>query len=59
MFFPSIYASYHLQVLNEVVIDRGPSPFLCHLDLYIEGRYVTSVQGDGEHVYTEILMLCK
>ena len=37
-----------LQVLNEVVIDRGPSSYLCNLDLYIEGHLVTSVLGDGE-----------
>ncbi|XP_014663475.1 PREDICTED: NAD kinase-like isoform X2 [Priapulus caudatus] len=36
-----------MMVLNEVVIDRGPSPYLTNLDLYVEGRYVTSVQGDG------------
>ena len=36
------------QVLNEVVIDRGPSSYLCNLDLYIEGHLVTSVLGDGE-----------
>ncbi|XP_071109537.1 NAD kinase-like isoform X1 [Haliotis cracherodii] len=37
----------HILVLNEVVIDRGPSPYLCNIDLYIESRLVTSVQGDG------------
>jgi len=34
--------------MNEVVIDRGPSPYLCNLDLYIEHKYITSVQGDGK-----------
>ena len=34
-------------MLNEVVIDRGASPYLCQLDLYIQGRLVTLVQGDG------------
>ncbi|BFZ23930.1 hypothetical protein BsWGS_26969 [Bradybaena similaris] len=37
----------HKLVLNEIVIDRGPSSYLSNLDLYIEGRHVTSVQGDG------------
>ncbi|XP_012944898.1 uncharacterized protein LOC101848851 [Aplysia californica] len=37
----------HKLVLNEVVVDRGPSSYLSNLDLYIEGRRVTSVQGDG------------
>ncbi|XP_076451456.1 NAD kinase-like isoform X2 [Babylonia areolata] len=39
--------STHVLVLNEVVIDRGPSSYLCNLDLYIEGHLVTSVLGDG------------
>ena len=38
-----------IQVLNEVVVDRGPCPYLTNIDLYLEHRYVTSVQGDGEY----------
>lgn len=34
-------------MLNEVVLDRGPSSYLGNIDLYIEGKHVTSVQGDG------------
>ncbi|XP_052821232.1 NAD kinase-like isoform X2 [Mya arenaria] len=34
-------------VLNEVVIDRGSSSFICNIDVFVEGRLVTSVQGDG------------
>lgn len=33
--------------LNEVVISRGPSPFLSNLDLYINDYLITTVQGDG------------
>jgi NAD kinase len=33
--------------LNEIVISRGPSPFLSNLDLYINDYLVTTVQGDG------------
>lgn len=36
------------QVFNEVVVDRGQSPYLCNIDLYVEGKHVTTVQGDGE-----------
>ncbi|XP_025082681.1 NAD kinase-like isoform X2 [Pomacea canaliculata] len=43
----SQHITSHILVLNEVVIDRGPSSNLCHLDLYIEGRLVTTVLGDG------------
>lgn len=41
-----------LQVLNEVVIDRGPSPYLSNIDLFLDGKYITSVQGDGLIVST-------
>ena len=34
-------------VLNEVVVDRGPSPYLSNIDLYLDGKLITSVQGDG------------
>ncbi|XP_044004706.1 NAD kinase-like isoform X17 [Aphidius gifuensis] len=42
----------NLLVLNEVVIDRGPSPYLSNIDLFIDGKHVTSVQGDGLIVST-------
>ncbi|CAF4984871.1 unnamed protein product, partial [Rotaria sp. Silwood1] len=38
--------------LNEVVIDRGPSSYLSNLDLYINDKYITKVQGDGLIVST-------
>lgn len=40
----------HVQVLNEVVVDRGPSSYLSNVDLYLDGRLITSVQGDGGSV---------
>lgn len=43
--------SCHL-VLNEMVVDRGPSPYLSNVDLYIDGKYITTVQGDGLIVST-------
>ncbi|CAG0917708.1 unnamed protein product [Notodromas monacha] len=39
----------NLLVLNEVVIDRGPSPYLCNIDLFLDGKQITSVQGDGTY----------
>ena len=42
----------NLLVLNEVVIDRGPSPYLSNIDLYLDGKLITSVQGDGLIVST-------
>merc|ERR1719510_1736591 len=42
----------NLLVLNEVVIDRGPSPYLSNIDLYLDGKLITSVQGEGLIVST-------
>ena len=39
-------------VLNEVVVDRGPSPYLSNIDLFIDGKHITTVQGDGLIVST-------
>ncbi|KAI5961658.1 UTR1 [Candida pseudojiufengensis] len=35
------------QVLNEVVVDRGPSPFVTQLELYGDGSLLTIAQADG------------
>lgn len=37
----------HVLALNEVVVDRGDASYICQLDLYIEDKQVTVVQGDG------------
>ena len=39
-------------VLNEVVVDRGPHPYLSNIELFIDGKYITTVQGDGLIVST-------
>ena len=33
-----------MQVLNELVMDRGMSPFLTSLDCFCDDTYVTNVQ---------------
>lgn len=35
------------EVLNEVVIDRGPSPYVSNLELYGDNELLTVVQADG------------
>lgn len=35
------------EILNEVVIDRGPSPYLSVIDLACDAQYLTTVQADG------------
>ena len=37
------------KVLNEVVVDRGPSSYLSNVDLFLDGHLITTVQGDGEY----------
>ncbi|XP_078372245.1 NAD kinase-like isoform X2 [Oculina patagonica] len=39
-------------VLNEVVVDRGPSSYLTNLEIYCNDHHITSVQGDGLIVST-------
>lgn len=34
-------------VLNEVVVDRGPSSYLTNLEIFCNDSHITSVQGDG------------
>lgn len=41
------------QVLNEVVVDRGPSSYLSNVDLFLDGHLITTVQGDGERADAE------
>lgn len=35
------------EVLNELVIDRGPSPYVSNLELYGDSQLLTVVQADG------------
>ena len=37
-----------LQVMNEIVVDRGSSPFLTNIEIFCNQRLMTTVQGDGE-----------
>lgn len=47
-FFVFLLLPTNLQVLNEVVVDRGPSSYLSNVDLFLDGHLITTVQGDGE-----------
>ena len=40
-----IIDGYH--VLNEIVIDRGPSPYALQLEIYFDGIMMTTLEGDG------------
>ncbi|XP_074500743.1 NAD kinase isoform X2 [Sebastes fasciatus] len=48
----SSWKSVQHQVLNEVVVDRGPSSYLSNVDLFLDGHLITTVQGDGVIVST-------
>ena len=34
-------------ILNEIVLDRGPSPYSVQLDIYFDGNKMTNLLGDG------------
>ena len=36
-----------VEVLNEMVIDRGSSAFLTNIECYEKGRFISRVQADG------------
>ncbi|KAJ1340800.1 hypothetical protein BSLG_004582 [Batrachochytrium salamandrivorans] len=38
-------AVYH--ILNDMVVDRGPSPYLSQLELYGDEKHLTTIQADG------------
>ena len=39
-------------VLNEIVVERGASPFMSILDFYGENKYLTKIQADGVAIAT-------
>ncbi|KAL1637700.1 NAD(+) kinase [Diplodia intermedia] len=44
---PAHLEAEQYEVLNELVIDRGPSPYVSNLELYGENELLTIVQADG------------
>ena len=41
------FSTLALRDLNEIVVDRGSSPYLSNLELYLNDYLITIVQGDG------------
>ncbi|KAI9326922.1 ATP-NAD kinase-like domain-containing protein [Zopfochytrium polystomum] len=39
-------------VLNELVVDRGPSPYMSQLELFVDDSHLTTMQADGLVVAT-------
>lgn len=39
-------------VLNEIVVERGASPYMCVLNLYGDEKFLTTVQADGVAIAT-------
>jgi NAD kinase len=35
------------QILNDLVVDRGPSAFMSQLELFVDDNHLTTVQADG------------
>lgn len=44
---PSSKEIESFQVLNELVVDRGPSAYISKFEIYLNGRHLTTVQADG------------
>ncbi|KAJ3043270.1 hypothetical protein HK097_001776 [Rhizophlyctis rosea] len=49
---PSLLASKPVaaetfQILNDLVVDRGPSAYMSQLELFVDDRHLTTVQADG------------
>ena len=44
---PDVIEGEQFEVLNELVIDRGPSPYVSNLELYGDKELLTVVQADG------------
>ncbi|KAI1649781.1 ATP-NAD kinase [Daldinia loculata] len=44
---PEMEEGEQFEVLNELVIDRGPSPYVSNLELYGDNELLTVVQADG------------
>ncbi|KAI0224800.1 hypothetical protein L0F63_006177 [Massospora cicadina] len=49
--FPEAYRGFQMddtyEILNDLVVDRGPSASMSQLELYGDGSYLTTVQADG------------
>ena len=43
----SLIEDAQFEVLNELVIDRGPSPYVSNLELYGDAHLLTIIQADG------------
>lgn len=44
---PALIEDLQFEVLNELVIDRGPSPYVSNLELYGDTHLLTIIQADG------------
>lgn len=39
--------SEHFLILNDLVVDRGPSAYMSQLELFVDENHLTTVQADG------------
>lgn len=45
-----VFTEFH--VLNEMVVDRGPSPYLTDVNCFCDGHEITTIRADGIIVST-------
>ncbi|KAJ3216609.1 NAD(+) kinase [Dinochytrium kinnereticum] len=43
----SVIPERTFHVLNELVVDRGPSPYMSELELFVDDAHLTTMQADG------------
>ncbi|TPX36246.1 NAD+ kinase [Synchytrium microbalum] len=44
---PTYVKSEEIHILNDLVVDRGPSAYMSQLELFVDNRHLTTVQADG------------
>ena len=49
---PRVDSVFEFNVLNEIVVERGASPFMSILDIYGDDKFLTKIQADGVSIAT-------
>ena len=43
----SLLENTPVNILNDIVIDRGPTPFVCEIEIYVDEIFLTLLRADG------------
>lgn len=50
--FPEVADMEEVHVANELIIDRGPTQSITNIECFINGNFLTNINGDGVIVAT-------